>query len=273
MADEFMSSDEFESKPTLAASRRNFLKGSRLILGAGLAAGAGLVSRSKPAQASNCPDPTQISCCFLRGTRIATPSGQVKIEELKIGDLVLTVTGGEKPVKWIGRRELTRDAAGSWAASMAPVKVAKFAIDRKAPRADLYVSPSHAIYIDGMLIPASNLVNGVTIVENATPGEGELSYFHIELDTHEAILAEGLAVESYLACGGDNFDNEDEYLALYGPRSEPMAPFAPIVSNNGGRQELASHIRSVVAPVYDIRKPLEKVRDRLADWAELARAA
>ena len=70
------------------------------------------------------------------------------------------------------------------------MKISRFAIDGKAPHSDLYVSPAHVIYIDGILMPASNLINGVTIVvADAKPEALSLTYFHIELDTHEAILA------------------------------------------------------------------------------------
>jgi hypothetical protein len=136
-----------------------------------------------------------------------------------------------------------------------------------------YVSPAHAIYIDGILILASNLVNGVTIVANAKPEAISLTYFHIELDTHEAILAEGLAVESFLRNNVEAFDNADEYVRLYGLPPGPLAPYAPIISYYDGRQELASYIRSAVAPVYDFRKTIDKVRDRIADLAECAWAA
>jgi hypothetical protein len=153
------------------------------------------------------------------------------------------------------------------------VKISRFAIDGKAPHSDLYISPTHAIYIDGILIPASNLVNGVTIVADAKPEALSLTLFHIELDTYEAILAEGLAVESFRH---DNphaqaFDNADEYVRLYGSPGELPAPFAPILRYRSSRQELASHMRSALAPVYDLRKPIEKVRDRIID--RLARAA
>jgi hypothetical protein len=94
---------------------------------------------------------------------------------------------------------------------------------------------------DGILIPASNLVNGVTIVADAKPEALSLTYFHIELNTHEAILAEGLAVESF------RFDNAGEYFRLYGSPGEPLAPFAPIVRYHSSRQELhrtsAAHSR------------------------------
>ena len=108
-----------------------------------------------------------------------------------------------------------------------PVKISRFAIDGKAPHSDLYVSPWHAIYLDSILIPAKYLVNGVTIVADAKPEALSLTYFHIELDTHEAILAEGLAVESFLRDDPHAFDNADEYVRLYGSPGEPLTPFAP----------------------------------------------
>ncbi len=202
--------------------------------------------------------------CFLTGTRIQTASGLVAVEELCIGDAVITASGKAKPIKWIGKQI---------ASSEAPVKIAKFAIDGKAPIRDLYVTPRHAIYIDGFLIPAINLVNGITIIANTKSKLSPFAYYHIEFETHEVIQAEGLPVESYLPQDGAEFDNADEYLALYGPRTKPMAPFAPILSHNSIKRELASYARSTLAYVYDMRNPLDKIRDRLADQAELARAA
>ena len=152
------------------------------------------------------------------------------------------------------------------------MKISRFAIDGKAPYSDLYVSPAHAIYIDGILIRASDLVNGVTIVADAKPEALSLTYFHIGLDRHEAIIAEGLAVESYQRDNLYAFDNAGEYVRLYGLPGEPLTPFAPYVPYNG-RRELASHIRSALAPVYDFRKPIDKVRDRIADRADFAEAA
>jgi hypothetical protein len=151
------------------------------------------------------------------------------------------------------------------------VKISRFAIDGKAPHADLYVSPAHAIYIDGILIRASDLVNGVIIVADAKPDALSLTYLHIELDTHEPILAEGLEVESFQRDNPYAFDNAHEYIRLYGSPGEPLAPFAPIVRYRSNRQELASHMRSALAPVCDFRKPIEKVRNRVLD--RLARAA
>jgi hypothetical protein len=258
---------------TLTTSRRSFIAGWKLC--AGVALGLGLAARSSSAPAAYPCATAACRSCFLPGTRIKTPAGETNIEQLRIGDNVLTASGEAKPIKFIGRRTVSRERTGPWKNGDGPVKISRFAIDGKAPHSDLYISPGHAIYIDGILIPARNLVNGVTIVADAKPEALSLTLFHIELDTHEAILAEGLAVESFRHDHSHThaffFDNADEYVRLYGSLGEPPAPFAPILRYRRSRQELASHMRSALAPVYDLRKPIEKVRDRIID--RLARAA
>jgi Hint domain len=254
---------------TLTTSRRSFVAGWKLC--AGVALGLYFESSSAPAVGA-CA--TALGCkCFLSGTRIKTTEGEINIEELRIGDNVLTASGQTKPIKFIGRTKVSRERTGPCKTGEGPVKISRFAIDGKAPHSDLYVSPWHAIYIDSILVPVKYLVNGVTIVADAKPEALSLTYYHIELDTHEAILAEGLAVESFRRGNLHAFDNADEYVRLYGSPGEPLAPFAPIVSYNSSCQELASHIRSALAPVYDFRKPIEKVRDRVVDRLEFARAA
>ena len=252
---------------TLTTSRRNFMAGWKLCAGVAF----GLYFESSSARAAG-PCVTCKASCFLPGTRIKTTEGEINIEELRIGDNVLTASGDTKPIKFIGRRKVSRERTGPCKTGEGPVKISRFAIDGKVPHSDLYVSPWHAIYIDNILIPAKYLVNGVTIVADAKPEALALTYFHIELDTHEAILAEGLAVESFLRDDPHAFDNADEYVRLYSSPEEPLTPFALYVPYTG-RQELASHIRSALAPVYDFRKPIDKVRDRIADRAEFARAA
>jgi Hint domain len=266
------------AKATLTTSRRSFLAASKLVVGAGVSLGLGLAGNSASAQTPPAPRPPPSpaprpgnASCFLAGTRIQNAKGEVCIEELQIGDGVLTISGQIKQIKFIGHRRVSREPSQSWTGA-GPVKISRFAIDGKAPHSDLYVSPRHAIYIDSILIPAKYLVNGVTIVADAKPEALSLTYFHIELDTHEAILAEGLAVESFLRDNPHAFDNADEYARLYGSPGEPLTPFAPYIRYNG-RQELASHIRSALAPVYDFRKPIDRARDRIADQADFAQAA
>lgn len=253
-------------KATLTTSRRSFIAAWKLCAGAAL----GLSFESSQARAAPA---CAVGCsCFLPGTRIRTTEGEINIEELRIGENVLTASGETKQIKFIGRRKVSRKRTGSWNGA-GPVKISRFAIDGKAPHSDLYVSPAHAIYVDGVLIPAGNLVNGVTIVADAKREALSLTYLHIELDTHEPILAEGLAVESFQRDNTEAFDNAGEYVRLYGSFGKPLAPFAPIVSYNSSCQELASHLRSTLAPLYDFRKPIERVRDSILDRLEFARAA
>jgi hypothetical protein len=262
-------------KVTLTTSRRSFVAAWKLCAGVAL----GLCIESSRARAVPLPLPLPTPpkrgggvSCFLLGTRIKTTDGEINIEELRIGDTVLTASGETKPIKFIGRRELSREGTGRWNGD-GPVKISRFAIDGRAPHSDLYVSPAHAIYIDGILIPAGDLANGVSIVADAKPEALSLTYLHIELDTHEPILAEGLAVESFQRNNPQGFDNAAEYVRLYGSFGEPMVPFAPVVAYKSGWQGLASHVRGSLAPVYDLRKPIERARDSVVDRLEFGRAA
>ena len=125
-----------------------------------------------------------------------------------------------------------------------------------------------------MLIPAIYLVNGTSIVQAMPQGVEDIEYFHIELETHEVIFAEGVAAETLLVINdresfGDlireNFDNFSERQRLYGVENRaPMTPYAPRVCYNGRRSELKALLRRAVSPVVDIRDPIQLVHDRLA---------
>jgi hypothetical protein len=146
--------------------------------------------------------------CFLAGTRIRTREGDVAVEKLRIGDVLPTLHGGEKPIIWIGRRDYqARFIAGN--ADVLPICVKTGALGAKIPARDLFLSPGHALYIDGVLIPARDLVNAVSIIE--MPAQ-DISYFHIELDGHEVIFAENAPVESFLDTGcRQQFENAATY--------------------------------------------------------------
>lgn len=149
------------------------------------------------------------------------------------------------------------------------VKVARFALDGQTPHSNLYLSPGHAVYLRGLLIPLKDLVNGRSIVAGQHASAFTLDYYHIELEDHDVVLAGGAPAETFGGVSRDGFDNAEEYERLYGSTIVPKRTFAPVVSLNGGRQELRSRLRSAISPIYDAREPLDIIRDEIASRAEL----
>ncbi|GAN76275.1 Hint domain-containing protein [Acidisphaera rubrifaciens] len=150
--------------------------------------------------------------CFAEGTRIATPRGAVAVEALRAGDVVTTVLSGPRRVIWIGRRAVDlrrhRDPA-----RVCPVRVAAGAFGPGLPCRDLVISPDHALYLDGALIPVRLLVNGTSI---APAPVDAVTYYHVELDHHDVLLAEGLAAECYLDTGNRaSFGNGGRAVTLH----------------------------------------------------------
>ncbi|NTS32935.1 Hint domain-containing protein [Phyllobacterium sp. BT25] len=208
--------------------------------------------------------------CFLRGTSIMTPTGEAVIEELKVGDLVVTMRGHAVPIKWVGHQRY-KNGGKSWHESVVPIKVSRHALDDRTPHKDLYLSPNHALYIDGVLIRVKDLVNGATIAP-ATPSRGEvLDYYHIVLDTHEVIQAEGLAAETLLVreSNYEHFTNFADYKRLYANEAPvAMTPFAPIVGYEGGREHLKALLRIWASPFVKVSDPIEKAYQRIAARAD-----
>ncbi len=136
------------------------------------------------------------NACYRAGTRIATAYGETPVEALRAGDLVRTHAGALRPVAWVGWRRV--DCRRHPRPELVwPIRIAAGAFGARLPARDLFVSPDHAIFIaaDGVLIPARYLVNGATIT--AMP-VAWVEYHHVELATHDILLAEGLPAESYL---------------------------------------------------------------------------
>lgn len=206
--------------------------------------------------------------CYLRGTLIRTPEGEREVNDLRIGDLVVTPSGS-KPIRWIGRRRLTRSPTQSWSHDVVPIKVAASALGPGAPHCDLFLSPGHALYLDGLLIQVGALVNGQTIVRHGDPEV--IDYFQIELLDHDIVYANGVAAETFFAkCDRTLFDNLSEYEALYGSQAagEPV-PFAPELSEGGVRRQVRSRLRSAFSPWIDRRHPFDRVRDRIEERASM----
>jgi hypothetical protein len=258
-----------------SSARRHFLGISAAVtarIAAGGAVGLSiLASGSKPAKADHEHegDDHHGHHCFLSGTHILTAHGEVPVEELTIGALVETLNG-PLPVKWIGRRRYKKVTSSSWQRSVAPIRVARFALHDQYPHRDLYLSPGHSLFVDGVLIPAKHLVNDRSVARAEMDDREVIEYFHIELETHEVIFAEGAPAETLLVTDGrEGFANFAEYERLNGSDARPaMKPFAPIFSY-GGRAELQGLLRLALSPVVDVRDPVQRARCRIAARAEL----
>jgi hypothetical protein len=127
-----------------------------------------------------------------------TQHGECAVEALRVGDLVPALAGGRLArIRWIGHRRVDcrrhPQPRAVW-----PVRVAAGAFAPGAPTRDLWLSPDHAIWHHGMLVPIRYLVNGASISQLAMD---EVTYWHVELAAHDVLFAEGLAVESYLDTG------------------------------------------------------------------------
>ena len=178
---------------------------------------------------------------MLKGTLVQTVDGERRIEELAVGDLLPTMFGGDRPIRWIGRYPVMNDPRNP------PVRIARSALGPDIPRVDLCVTGLHAVLIDGVLIPVGSLINGVTIKLDEREFD-DLAFYHIKFESHDVFFAEGAPVES--------FPEVDK--ACCAPRA------------SSGRHEFQSRLRSAISPWIDIRQPVEVIRDRFEERAAAA---
>jgi Hint domain len=130
--------------------------------------------------------------CFLKGTKIRTAAGERQVETLAIGNLLPTVFGGLRPIQWIGRYPLKKsDPSKPWVKGVLPVRISRSALAPDVPHTDLYVTAPHSLFLDGFLVPVGDLINGTSITRDECDCD-ELEFFHIKLESHDIIYAEGL---------------------------------------------------------------------------------
>ena len=151
--------------------------------------------------------------CYAAGALIRTARGDVAVENLAVGELVLTASGERRPILWLGHRRVDcrRHPRPD---GVRPIRIAAHAFGPDKPTRDLDVSPGHAICVDivgEVLIPASALVNGATITQVAVD---EITYWHVELDGHDILIAENLPAESFLDMGNRGFFAESSVVDL-----------------------------------------------------------
>ena len=187
--------------------------------------------------------------CFVTGTLIRTDRGNVPVEHLVIGDHVVTLSGSPRPIRWVGHRtlDLTRHPEPR---SVQPIAIRPHAFGQDTPARDLFLSPEHAVLLDGVLVPIRLLVNGASIQRDES--NRQVTYYHIELETHDILLAEDLPVESYLETGNRGmFGNTNEPLLLH-----------PDLTNGQARRVTQS-----CAPFTDDPTRIEPLWRALADRA------
>lgn len=171
-------------------------------------------------------EPTGNPLCFLAGTSIQTPGGEVAVETLTPGDRICLADGGIVDVKWIGRQ--TVSTRFGTADRLHLVRIAAGSLGNGLPHSDLTVTADHGMVLDGVICHAGALVNGTTITAVPMAELGaRYTVYHVETEAQEVILANGAPSETYI----DNvsrraFDNYAEFAALYGDDPAPMAELA-----------------------------------------------
>ncbi len=166
--------------------------------------------------------------CFVLGTHILTPEGQVRVEDLCIGDLVVTRDNGVQPVRWIGMSHVSA-AQTARLPELRPVVIRQGALGENLPSADLRVSRQHRILVDdwraelmfgaedGVLVPAFALCNDSTVTVDHAPQA--VTYYHVAFDRHEVIWSEGVETESFFPAARTvsamNAAQRDELFTLF----------------------------------------------------------
>ncbi|BCI65853.1 Hint domain-containing protein [Acetobacter aceti] len=195
-------------------------------------------------------EPDDGTPCFCRGTLIATERGEIAVEDLAIGDQVRTASCTLRPIRWIGHRSYSGQfVRGN--KNVLPIVIRAGALSDGLPRRDLSVSPLHAMALEGVLIPAVCLINGVSILQ--AERIDEVTYFHIELETHDVLLAEGAPSESFVDDDSRNmFHNAVEFRRLY-PDAVPLPAVycAPRIEEGPVLEAIRTHLNAEagIAPV------------------------
>ncbi len=202
--------------------------------------------------------------CFVRGTKIQTIRGEVPVEELREGDEVLTRDNGYKEILWIGSRTID-DAQLRADEKLLPIRIRAGALGENYPSQDLYVSPQHRVVINSkiaqrmfnsseVLVPAKKLLSfkGVNRINNCQ----EVSYYHILLDQHEIVYANGAEAETLFtgpeALQSVNREAREEILKIFPEFTENMIspPSVRPIAEGKALNNLLSRHKKNDLPLY-----------------------
>lgn len=194
--------------------------------------------------------------CFCAGTLIRTLRGEVAVEDLRLGDMVLTRDNGPRPIRWLGSRALDRvDLA--LAPRLRPIRIRAGALGDGLPVCDLMVSPQHRVLVRSaiarrmfgaaeVLVAARQLTALDGIDEVAVDS---VRYFHFLFDRHEIVFSNGAETESLYtgpqALKALGQAAQDEIFALFPElRQAPADPARPVVTGARARQMVQRHLRN-----------------------------
>jgi len=199
--------------------------------------------------------------CFAKGTLISTAKGLVAVEKLKAGDQVLTIDGEHAPIVWLGHRRVNC-LKHSQPELANPVRVSKDAFGPGMPSADVLLSPAHAVYAYGHLVPVRHLINDVTITQESVDS---ITYYHIELPKHTVIFAQGLPAETYL-----DSDNRKFFISADQVATNVETLDTVEFSENYGRD---LYLANCYAPFVTEGPVLEAIQEKLLAMPATARLA
>lgn len=181
--------------------------------------------------------------CLVAGSSVSTPTGARQVETLREGDEVSLWHGGQAILRKVLHRRMSAEALAQ-DAKLVPVKIQTGALGQGLPERDLLVSPQHRMMIsspvvqrmfdtDEILIPAHRLVGlpGISSLADGAAEMPEIIYYHLVLDRHEIILAEGAPTESFYpgpqALSSLSRDQREEFIALFPCLAHGILPYPP----------------------------------------------
>ncbi|MGJ8546574.1 MAG: Hint domain-containing protein [Sulfitobacter sp.] len=142
--------------------------------------------------------------CFTPGTLIKTDQGEIPVEDLKLGDRVLTIDSGFKPIRWIGRNSFSQEQLAQ-NPELNPVRIAKGSLGDGLPERDMLLSQQHRmlfrsaqmamLFATPETLVAAKHMTALPGVDITTPDE--VTYIHFMCDAHEIVCADGAWSESF----------------------------------------------------------------------------
>lgn len=208
---------------------------------------------------------SDVLVCFMRGTRILTPQGEVPVEALTVGDQVINADGNKVTLRWISSRKLS-SLDLMLQPKFRPVCILRGSLGQHQPTTDLWVSPWHRVVVGGydvelmysqdqVFVAAKHLVNAV--VGPAETYIDEVEYIHLLFDQHEVIFANGLATESLypgdVAIASLSKDDRDALSACLQRQGRDVAGYGPtaltaLTGQEAGVLRMAAHRRQFNLP-------------------------